>query len=313
MAEYVYINGRERPDFILNNNYLSYGKHFEMHTHRMLEFNVQKEGLGTYRIGTRQYESRPGDIFILSNTEPHQLIPNPGSQIYNLNIHFDPEIFCTSFEKAIDDIPLLAMFFRRTETFSHVLNRDNPDTGVIYRLFHEIEREALEKRPLYHLQIKMLLERICLEILRSYDYCELQPRPRPNANPDFYRISKTMDYIDYNIGKSLTLEKIAQVACMSPSYFSSVFKRYCGIALFEYIAQKRIEYAALLLRTAAKSIADIAYTCGFNNLTSFNKAFLRIHGCQPSVYRKRKNEWEISISDVASIVSPVCSPQNGLR
>ncbi len=308
MPEYVYIHGRERPDFILNNNYLTYGNHFEMHVHRMLEFNVQKEGYGVYRVGDKKYDSRPGDIFILSDTEPHQLVPNRDSIIYNLNIHFDPEILCSPYEKAIDETLLLAMFYRRTEAFRNLLDRDNPATRGIYRLFMEIEHEAAEKRPLYHLQIKTLLERICLEILRNYNYCQLREPPRPNASMDFYRISKIMDYIDYNISKNLTLEKIAEVARMSPSYFSSIFKRYCGISLFEYISHKRIEYAAVLLRTSTQGIADIAYTCGFNNLTSFNKAFLKILGCQPSLYRKRQHEEEKAASNLAEMISPVISP-----
>lgn len=81
MAEFVFINQRKQPDFILNNNYLSKDNYFKMHVHRLLEFNVQKEGYGTYIIGNRRYSSQPKDIFIVGNSEPHQLIPDKVSTI----------------------------------------------------------------------------------------------------------------------------------------------------------------------------------------------------------------------------------------
>ena len=284
-GKYTFINKNNQPVLMLNNDPVVWPHLYDRHCHRMLEISACKEGLGTYSIGEREYECRAGDVFIIGNTEEHQLVPSQECPIYNMTIHFDPDFVCMPFETNVD-ASFLTIFFNRSRNFSNRLDRDNPATARIYQSMLDLEKEAMAKKPYYHLKVKVMLENILLEIMRDYDYCNQSANPPRYSKRDLYRINDVLDYIDYNLGKKLTLDELAKIACVSPAYFSSIFKQYHGISLFEYIAQKRVEYAISLIRSTNSNMAEIAQTCGFNNSTSFNKTFQRIMGCSPSSLRK---------------------------
>jgi AraC-like DNA-binding protein len=57
------------------------------------------------------------------------------------------------------------------------------------------------------------------------------------------------------------------------------------LVLKKYIAQKKIEKAATLLRTDSLRVSDIAYDVGFDSLATFNRNFTAIYGKSPSAYR----------------------------
>ena len=95
------------------------------------------------------------------------------------------------------------------------------------------------------------------------------------------------DLIHQKLGENITLDELAEEADMSRTYFCSVFKKLNGITPWEYINIKRIEKAKHLLRTTQKTVLEISLECGFNNLSHFNRVFLRITAQSPSDYRKR--------------------------
>ena len=93
-----------------------------------------------------------------------------------------------------------------------------------------------------------------------------------------------LDYINENLTSKLTLKKIASVACLSPNYFSHVFKKYNGIALWDYINIKRGEKAIKALKTEESTKIEIAESCGFSSSSNFYKIFTSVTGKKPSDY-----------------------------
>lgn len=81
------------------------------------------------------------------------------------------------------------------------------------------------------------------------------------------------------------LDELAEIASMSKSYFSTVFKKLNGISPWDYLISKRISFAAELLKNTDKTILEIALECGFNNTANFNRAFKKITGKTPSEYK----------------------------
>ena len=98
-------------------------------------------------------------------------------------------------------------------------------------------------------------------------------------------MEKSLHYIENNLCNDMSLTEIADVASMSPAYFSTVFKKLNGISLWEYITAKRIDRAVELLRTTNMTKLDIAMECGFNSASNFYKAFARITGKKPSDFK----------------------------
>ena len=65
---------------------------------------------------------------------------------------------------------------------------------------------------------------------------------------------------------------------------STVFKKYNGISLWDYITIKRVERAIELIRTTEMTRLQIAAECGFQSPANFYKAFRRITGRSPQSF-----------------------------
>jgi AraC-like DNA-binding protein len=79
--------------------------------------------------------------------------------------------------------------------------------------------------------------------------------------------------------------QVAEVAGMSPSVFSSFFKKTMGLTFVEYLSALRVSHACRLLIDTDLSIVAVSHNSGFNNLSNFNRRFLRMKKMSPRSYR----------------------------
>ncbi len=98
-------------------------------------------------------------------------------------------------------------------------------------------------------------------------------------------IAEVCGYIDSHLSEQLSVAKAAQIACMSESYFSSVFKKEVGISFVDYISQVRIRRAKELLRQKHVKICEICQEVGIENPNYFSSLFKKIEGISPNAYR----------------------------
>ena len=115
------------------------------------------------------------------------------------------------------------------------------------------------------------------------------------VSSDSRRIQKVKSFIDQNYKDEIRLSQLADLAGMSASSFSRFFKLHTGRNLSEYIIDQRLGYASRLLVDSSKSIAEIAYGCGFNNLSNFNRIFRKRKGCSPSEFRDNYHKTRIIV------------------
>ena len=93
------------------------------------------------------------------------------------------------------------------------------------------------------------------------------------VSSDSRRVQKVKNFIDQNYRYEIRLPQLADIAGMSPSAFSRFFKLHTGRNLSEYIIDQRLGYASRMLVDSTHSIAEISFSCGFNNLSNFNRIF----------------------------------------
>ena len=101
---------------------------------------------------------------------------------------------------------------------------------------------------------------------------------------------KAMKYIDDNFDRKITAKEICNYASCSKSTLFSNFKKSYGVAVNEYINEKRLGKARLLLREGNESIATIALDCGFSDQSYFSKVFSAKYGITPTEYRLKKDD-----------------------
>ncbi|MFD2567135.1 AraC family transcriptional regulator [Pseudotenacibaculum haliotis] len=102
---------------------------------------------------------------------------------------------------------------------------------------------------------------------------------------DSAKIDAIYKYINQNFKEHIPLDEIADVATMTVPAFCRYFKKVTGKTFTKLVNEYRVVHATKLLSESQMSITDIAFECGFNNFSHFNKLFKEITGKSASKYR----------------------------
>ena len=95
-------------------------------------------------------------------------------------------------------------------------------------------------------------------------------------------------YINSHLCSALTLDELCRAVQSSRSGLCHRFRRQMGMTLTEYIRRTRLELAAQLLRTAPeKTVAQVAESCGFADVSWFCSVFRQYTGLSPGKYRRQ--------------------------
>jgi AraC-like DNA-binding protein len=100
------------------------------------------------------------------------------------------------------------------------------------------------------------------------------------------RIEKTLEYMNQNFDKPITLNEVARLANMSDAAFSRFFKQRTGNTFIDSLTEIRLGHASRMLIDTTQSIAEVAYHCGFNNISNFNRIFKKKKSCTPKDFRE---------------------------
>ncbi|MGE9553714.1 helix-turn-helix domain-containing protein [Erwinia amylovora] len=110
------------------------------------------------------------------------------------------------------------------------------------------------------------------------------PMVRGGLAPTVLR--NVMAYIEENLAASLTLGELANQAALSEFHFARMFKQSTRLAPHQYVMQRRMVKAELLLRHSKLPLTEIALQCGFNSSSHFSHRFKSLHGMTPSALRR---------------------------
>ncbi len=143
-----------------------------------------------------------------------------------------------------------------------------------------------EKNHGFEFAVLGILLQIIGEILAEKNNTTLQT----HSSSDTRRIKKIKDVfrlIRKDYSKPLTLEMLADTAGLNLQYLCKSFKRITGKTPIDYLIFYRIECAAEFLQLDEMSVTEIAFACGFNDLSYFIKLFKREKGVSPGEYKKK--------------------------
>lgn len=91
--------------------------------------------------------------------------------------------------------------------------------------------------------------------------------------------------IQHNLYANLSLEELAALCHLSLSSFKRKFTEVFDESPKKYIAKKKVEKAASMLKANSKRVSEIAYQVGFDSLATFSRNFTSVYGQSPSEYR----------------------------
>ncbi|SDS23796.1 AraC-type DNA-binding protein [Mucilaginibacter mallensis] len=100
------------------------------------------------------------------------------------------------------------------------------------------------------------------------------------------RIEKVFEYMNSHYNIQITLAEVAKIANMPEASFSRFIKKRTGKTFIDSLNEIRLGHASRMLIDTTNTISEIAYKCGFNNISNFNRIFKRKKFCIPKDFRE---------------------------
>ena len=165
------------------------------------------------------------------------------------------------------------------------------DGGFLDPLIEQIARavhaEMLDAAPAGRMLVETLAAALRAHMLRNHS--NLAPAsvslPSVRGALDSRRLRRVKEFIDSHLGDDLTVEMLANQACLSPFHFARAFKAATGTAPHRYVTIRRIEHARSLIAKDRLPLGTIAEMCGFSSQSHFTRWFKRIVGVTPGALR----------------------------
>lgn len=230
--------------------------------HENLELLLFLEGTGFVLYDGARYSVGKGDIVIVNSYTVHQVVSEEELPVFCLIID---RKFCRY--GGIDPLTL---------QFQHIIRGDSR----VYALFQQMmaayeKREEAFGNPAFKCAVLELLVYLC----RHYS----SPRQGEGVKtPSIERVRRAVVYMKANFAKKISSDDIAASAGLSKFHFLREFKRITGRTPNYYLGAIRCAYARQLLGTGRYSVKEVAFQCGFTNLSYFSHVFQRYTGMLPS-------------------------------
>ncbi len=254
---------------------------FPIHFHEEYELNFIVNGAGLQRI-VGDHVGTTGDIELVlvgPNLEHAWFTQHANGKIISeVTIQFHKD--------------LLDEKFLRRNQLSHIRNMfDKSSRGI--RFGNKVAAAVKQKILLLHQRQGFDGVIALLEILNDLSRCtdmQLLSDSSLQGNSQLHynsrRIEHATEFMRRHFDRAISLGEVAREANMTPSAFSRYFKSHTGINFIDSLNNIRLGHATKMLIDTNRSVAEIAFQCGFNNISNFNRTFKRRKGLTPKAFRE---------------------------
>jgi len=253
---------------------------FPLHCHEELELNFIKNAKGAKRIvGDHIGEIDDMELVLVGSNLPHvwQTHNCKSKEIREITIQFHKDLF---------DEKLL-----RRNQLSFVRNLlEKSAKGVLFSR-QTIEQIAprltlLSQKQGFDSVLELMSILHDLSISRNMHTLSGATFNNAELSYNSRRIERAVEYMNQSFQKQITLTEVAKLANMTDVSFSRFFRSRTGITFMDSLLEMRLGHASRLLIDTTESVAEIAYNCGFNNISNFNRLFKKKKGCTPREFRE---------------------------
>ena len=253
---------------------------FPFHYHEEIELNFIRNAKGAQRtVGDHIEEIGNLELALVGSNLPHVWKTHKckSKNIQEITIQFHKDLF--------DD-----KFLKRNQLHFIRAMLEKSKRGILFSNETTIQvskrMEALSKKQGFDSVLELMS--ILHDLSSSRNMRILSDATFTDAKLLYNsrRIEIVMDYMNENFDKQISLGEAARLTNMAEVSFSRFFKQRTGISFIESLIEIRLGHASRLLIDTTQSIAEVAYHCGFNNLSNFNRAFKNKKNCTPKEFRE---------------------------
>lgn len=264
---------------------------FEYHHHDFSKIIILIDGDLTYYIEGKAYILKPWDILFVNKNEIHKPVVNPNKYYERIVIWLNPD-FMAKYAQGNND--LLKCFEVAIKNNYNLLRLNMKSIEIIKNLIQDIQNcnnsnefgSEILKESLF-VQLMVLMNRLFLNSDKNRDIEDIQYDKT---------IEGVLNYINSNLENDLSIDTIASEFFISKYYLMRKFKNQIGSSIHNYVVQKRLILARSLISDGL-SMSSVCSRCGFNDYSSFVRAFKKVYGVSPSNYNPTIHNFENPISD----------------
>jgi len=236
------------------------------HCHSNYEILYVVEGQGTYFIEGSTYPIEPGSLIIIRPFEYHGINVREDMPYERFVLHF-------SESSIVEDAANLLSGFAGDNGASgkyfspqHI----SPGIATLFERFESLPSIPDTERRVY---MKMLFSELI--VLLSVSRGERMEHDNVELG------ARVIKYLNENITKNISLDKLARRFFVSKYYLCRAFKKHNGISVHGYINKKRVMYAKQLI-DSGETASGAAYKVGFGDYSAFYRAYVKIIGKAPT-------------------------------
>lgn len=253
---------------------------FPLHYHEEFEINLIINAKGAKRIiGDHIGEIENIELVLVGPNLPHCWKTNNcvNKKIIEITIQFHKDLF--------DDNLL-----RRNQLYFIKEMFEKAKQGILFSIptTQLVEKRIVElgsKKGFFSVLELMSILNI---LSTSNDMQLLSDASFSNVSKSYNsrRVEKVIEYLNQHYDKEITLADVANIANMTEVSFSRFFKANTGNSFINSLLEIRLGHASRFLIDTNLPIGDIAYNCGFNNISNFNRLFKKRKNCTPKDFRE---------------------------
>jgi AraC family transcriptional regulator len=162
--------------------------------------------------------------------------------------------------------------------------------GVLDPVVHHLGRTLLSSIEQSHHTPKIFLDHVLQALhchfVSSYGGVAL-PALRFRGGLSPWQMRRATELMEAHLDGNIALQTVAEACDLSVSHFARAFKTTFRRPPYKWLIERRLDRAKNLMTNSRLPLADIAARCGFTDQSALNRAFQRIHGVTPGIWRRR--------------------------
>ena len=226
------------------------------------------DGSGRVKIDKTEYKIEPGDFFT---------IPIKTKHVYAADENNPWTIYWVHFKGSISGH--IVSQFNRQNGYKGFIQSGKRTIELFNEIYSRLERG--------YTRDTLIAANMCLwHFLGSLLFNDQSFMPENTDTRN--SIDAAINFLGKNTDKILTLEEIAKEVNLSPSHFSSIFKKKTGFSLIEYFNHLKVQKACQYLLFTNLRIKEISQELGIEDQYYFSRMFTKVMGVAPNDYREKR-------------------------
>jgi AraC-like DNA-binding protein len=252
-----------------------------VHNHEEIELSLVINARGAKRIvGNHTGEAEEKELLLVGTNLPHGWLNHhcQSEEIQEIRLHIQPDLL---------DEKLLG----RNQLTDIRIMLERAKQGILFSMATTeeiaLKLEALSTQSGFSSLLSLLAILHDLSVVTDTRMLSDASFPNEKYRDHSRRIEQVFEYMHANFRSQVTLADVSRIANMPEASFSRYIKKKTGHTFIDHLNEIRLSHVSKLLTENTDAIADIALTCGFNNMANFNRTFKRMKGCTPKEFRRK--------------------------